>query len=104
LRHADPECTQWHAFYHPGIINIRNENGKMTLARLIPAWTAMPAHFTPRPTFAPDHQQRNFSAQIASIHNLTFYCWLVGQARLKIEEVYLMNGRVKMVKIVSQRL
>ena len=43
-------------------------------------------------------------AQIASIHNLTFYLWLVREARKKIEEGTFMEWKNKMVKIVSDRL
>ncbi len=43
-------------------------------------------------------------AQIASIHNLTFYLWLVQQARQKIEEGVFLEWKNKMVKIVSTRL
>jgi len=59
-------------FTHPGIINIRNEKWKDDLSRLIPAWTAMPAHFTPQGL--PSHliiSKEILGAQIASIHNLT---------------------------------
>jgi len=43
-------------------------------------------------------------AQIASIHNLTFYIWLVKQARQKIQEGTFTQWKNDMVKIVSQRL
>jgi len=43
-------------------------------------------------------------AQIASIHNLTFYLWLVRQARQKIKEGTFTQWKNDMVKIVSQRL
>ncbi|HTH54439.1 MAG TPA: tRNA guanosine(34) transglycosylase Tgt [Cyclobacteriaceae bacterium] len=43
-------------------------------------------------------------AQIASVHNLTFYLWLVRQARQKIEEGVFQEWKNKMVKTVSTRL
>jgi len=43
-------------------------------------------------------------AQIASVHNLAFYLWLVKQAREKIEQGTFAEWKNKMVKTVSQRL
>ncbi len=43
-------------------------------------------------------------AQVASIHNLTFYLWLVGEARAQIEKGTFFDWKEKMVKKVSQRL
>jgi queuine tRNA-ribosyltransferase len=43
-------------------------------------------------------------AQIASVHNLTFYLWLVRQARERIAEGTFAEWKNKMVKIVSTRL
>ncbi|MFO0332220.1 MAG: tRNA-guanine transglycosylase, partial [Bacteroidota bacterium] len=43
-------------------------------------------------------------AQNASIHNLTFYLWLVRQARQKIEEGTFTEWKNKMVKTVTARL
>lgn len=43
-------------------------------------------------------------AQIASIHNLTFYLWLVKTARERIMEGNFLNWKAQMVKKVTQRL
>ena len=43
-------------------------------------------------------------AQIASIHNLTFYLWLVKEARKQIIEGTFVLWKESMVKKVSQRL
>lgn len=43
-------------------------------------------------------------AQIASIHNLTFYLWLVTTAREKIMQGTFLSWKNEMVKKVSQRL
>ena len=43
-------------------------------------------------------------AQIASIHNLAFYLWLVKEARLKIIEGNFGDWKNKMVKNISQKL
>lgn len=42
--------------------------------------------------------------QIASLHNLGFYLWLVGEARKKIEEGTFGTWKDEMVKITTQRL
>jgi queuine tRNA-ribosyltransferase len=44
------------------------------------------------------------AAQIASIHNLSFYLWLVGQAREKIKTGEFSVWKDMMVKKVSTRL
>ena len=44
------------------------------------------------------------AAQIASVHNLTFYLWLVRQAREKILDGTFAEWKTAMVKQVSQRL
>jgi queuine tRNA-ribosyltransferase len=46
----------------------------------------------------------NLGAQIASIHNLGFYLWLVGEARKKIEEGNFTKWKNSMVKKLSERL
>jgi queuine tRNA-ribosyltransferase len=42
-------------------------------------------------------------AQIASIHNLTFYLWLVREARQQILAGTFGEWKNRMVKVVSQR-
>jgi len=44
------------------------------------------------------------AAQIASVHNLGFYLWLVKEARKKIIEGTFLEWKNKMVKQVAQRL
>jgi queuine tRNA-ribosyltransferase len=43
-------------------------------------------------------------AQIASLHNLAFYLWLVGEARNKIEQGEFSVWKEKMVKTLMQRI
>lgn len=92
-------------FTTQGIINIRNEKWKDDLSELDPE---VGGHVS---TFYSKAYLRHLiiskeilGAQIASIHNLTFYLWLVRQARQKIEEGTFAAWKDKMVKIVSQRL
>lgn len=44
------------------------------------------------------------AAQIATLHNLSFFLWLVGESRRKIEEGTFCSWKNEMVKSVSQRL
>jgi queuine tRNA-ribosyltransferase len=92
-------------FTTQGIINIRNEKWKDDLA---PIDAELGGHVS---TFYSKAYLRHLiiskeilGAQIASIHNLTFYLWLVQQARQKIEEGVFLEWKNKMVKIVSTRL
>ena len=92
-------------FTTQGIINIRNEKWKDDLSGLDPE---IGGHVS---TFYSKAYLRHLiiskeilGAQIASIHNLTFYLWLVRQARQQIEAGTFAAWKNKMVKIVSQRL
>jgi queuine tRNA-ribosyltransferase len=92
-------------FTTQGIINIRNEKWKDDLA---PIDAELGGHVS---TFYSKAYLRHLiiskeilGAQIASIHNPTFYLWLVQQARQKIEEGVFLEWKNKMVKIVSTRL
>jgi queuine tRNA-ribosyltransferase len=92
-------------FTTAGIINIRNEKWKEDLS---PLDAGLGGHVS---TFYSKAYLRHLiiskeilGAQIASIHNLTFYLWLVRQAREKIEAGEFVAWKNKMVKVVSQRL
>jgi len=92
-------------FTTEGIINIRNEKWKDDLTPIDPA---LGGHVS---TFYSKAYLRHLiiskeilGAQIASIHNLTFYLWLVSEARQKIEEGTFVEWKNRMVKIVATRL
>ena len=92
-------------FTTQGIINIRNEKWKEDLSALDPTLGGEISTFYSKAYLR--HliiSKEILGAQIASIHNLTFYLWLVQQARQKIEESTFNEWKDKMVKIVSQRL
>jgi queuine tRNA-ribosyltransferase len=92
-------------FTTQGIINIRNERWKEDLSPIDPGLTAYASNFYSKAYLR--HLVINkeiLGAQIASIHNLTFYLWLVNEARQKIEEGTFAEWKNRMVKIVSQRL
>lgn len=88
-----------------GIINIRNEKWKEDLS---PIDVALGGHVS---TFYTKAYLRHLviskeilGAQIASIHNLTFYLWLVRTARERILDGTFRQWKDKMVPVVSQRL
>jgi queuine tRNA-ribosyltransferase len=92
-------------FTTQGIINIRNEKWKNDLE---PLDSVLGGHVS---SFYSKAYLRHLiiskeilGAQIASIHNLTFYLWLVRQARERITQGNFAEWKNKMVKILSQRL
>ncbi len=50
------------------------------------------------------HSKELLGGQIASVHNLTFYLWLVKQARQKIEEGNFLRWKNQMLPKLMQRL
>ncbi|MDH4090286.1 MAG: tRNA guanosine(34) transglycosylase Tgt [Cyclobacteriaceae bacterium] len=92
-------------FTTDGIINIRNEKWKDDLSPIDAALGG----------YASGSHSKSYlrhliiskeilGAQIASIHNLTFYLWLVQEARKQIIEGTFTVWKEKMVKKVSNRL
>ncbi len=92
-------------FTTQGIINIRNEKWKDDLSALdIELGGHISTSYSKAYLRHLIISKEILGAQIASVHNLTFYLWLVRQARQKIEEGTFAAWKNKMVKIVSQRL
>ncbi len=92
-------------FTTEGIINIRNEKWKDDLSPIDSNLGGYASTFYSKAYLR--HliiSKEILGAQIASIHNLTFYLWLVKQARIKIQEGTFVEWKNKMVKQVSQRL
>jgi queuine tRNA-ribosyltransferase len=92
-------------FTTQGIINIRNEKWKDDLTPIDPGLGGYASTLHSKAYLR--HliiSKEILGAQIASIHNLTFYVWLVKQARQKIQEGTFAQWKNDMVKIVSQRL
>lgn len=92
-------------FTQNGIINIRNEKWKNDFSPLDENGT----------TFADTQYTKAYlrhllvcnellAAQIASVHNLGFYLWLVKEARRRILDGTFVEWKTKMVKQVAQRL
>ncbi|MGC4021536.1 MAG: tRNA guanosine(34) transglycosylase Tgt [Cyclobacteriaceae bacterium] len=92
-------------FTTQGIINIRNEQWKNDHTPIDAELGGYVSTFHSKAYLR--HliiSKEILGAQIASVHNLTFYLWLVKQARLKIEEGVFLEWKNKMVKQVSTRL
>jgi queuine tRNA-ribosyltransferase len=88
-----------------GVINIRNEKWKDDLSALDSALGGYVS--TTHSKAYLRHliiSKEILGAQIASIHNLTFYLWLVREARKKIEEGIFAPWKNVMTKTLSQRL
>ena len=88
-----------------GIINIRNEKWKDDLSALDEGLGAYVSSFYSKAYLRHLIMSKEIlGAQIASIHNLTFYLWLVKEARNKIEDGTFSEWKKRMTKIVSERL
>jgi queuine tRNA-ribosyltransferase len=92
-------------FTSEGIINIRNEKWKEDLSCIDPLLDNEVSRFYSRAYLR--HliiSKEILGAQIASIHNLAFYLWLVGEARRQIISGTFAQWKTQMVKKVSRRL
>ena len=92
-------------FTTQGIINIRNEKWKDDFTAIDAELGGHVSNFYSKAYLR--HliiSKEILGAQIASIHNLTFYLWLVNQARQKIEDGTFVDWKNRMVKIVATRL
>ncbi len=92
-------------FTTQGIVNIRNEKWKSDLSPLDETLGGYASTFYSKAYLR--HliiSKEILGAQIASIHNLTFYLWLVKEARKQIINGTFIDWKNTMVKIVSTRL
>ncbi len=92
-------------FTTEGIINIRNNKWKFDFSPIDPAGiTYVDTQYSKaylRHLFIAGER---LAAQIASIHNLGFYLWLVGQAREHIHKGDFKEWKEKILKKISRRL
>ncbi len=92
-------------FTSEGIINLKNKKWEDDFSDLDPLGTSYVDT-----TYSKAYLRHLFAAnemlgrQVASIHNLAFYLWLVGEARNKIIEGTFSSWKNVMVKKVQQRL
>ncbi|RPA70038.1 tRNA guanosine(34) transglycosylase Tgt [Cyclobacteriaceae bacterium YHN15] len=92
-------------FTSEGIINIRNEKWKDDFSPIDPPIGSYVSSFYSKAYLR--HltiSKEILAAQIASIHNLSFYLWLVGQAREHIKNGDFATWKNQMVEKVSRRL
>jgi queuine tRNA-ribosyltransferase len=92
-------------FTSEGILNIRNEKWKQDFSPIDETIGGYVSTFYSKAYLR--HlvlSNEILGAQIASVHNLTFYLWLVRQARQRIKDGSFTAWKNKMVKVVSQRL
>jgi queuine tRNA-ribosyltransferase len=92
-------------FTTQGIINIRNEKWKDDLTPLDAGLNNYASNFYSKAYLR--HliiSKEILGAQIASIHNLAFYLWLVSEARERIIDGTFTSWKNKMVSLVSARL
>jgi queuine tRNA-ribosyltransferase len=92
-------------FTTQGIVNIRNERWKDDFGPIDPVLGGYASSFYSKAYLR--HllkAEEILGAQIASIHNLTFYLWLVGQAREQILAGTFAEWKPRMVAQVMQRL
>lgn len=92
-------------FTTQGIINIRNEKWKNDLSPIDERLGGYASTFYTKAYLRHLHINKEIlGAQIATLQNLTFYLWLVREARKKVIEGKFAEWKNKMVKIVAQRL
>ncbi len=92
-------------FTTQGIINIRNERWKNELSPIDEALGGYVSTFYSKAYLRHlIHSKEMLGAQIASIHNLSFYLWLVRQARKHIEAGDFGTWKDQMITQVMQRL
>ena len=92
-------------FTSEGIINIRNEKWKNDFSPIDPALPySLKDYYTKAYLRLLMISKEILGAQIASIQNLTFYLWLMSQAREQIKAGTFSTWKNKMVKQVAQRL
>ncbi len=92
-------------FTSEGIMNMRNRKWADDFTELDPAGTAFVDHVYSRAYVR--HlfiAQELLAMQIASIHNLAFYLWLVGEARKHIIAGDFATWKPQMIERVTRRL
>ncbi|MEM6844203.1 MAG: tRNA guanosine(34) transglycosylase Tgt [Bacteroidota bacterium] len=92
-------------FTTQGIINIRNEKWKDDLSPIDETLGGYVSTFYSKAYLRHlIHSKEMLGAQIASVHNLTFYLWLTRQAREKIQEGDFATWKNQIIPKVMQRL
>lgn len=92
-------------FTRNGIINIKNEKWKDDFSAIEAESDLLVDQIHSKAYLRHlIRSQEILGAQIASLHNLHFYLWLMKEARAKILDGSFYNWKEKMVKVLAQRL
>ncbi len=92
-------------FTRNGIINIKNEKWKNDFSAIdAESDLFSDLHYSKAYLRHLIHSKEILGAQIASLHNLHFYIWLVGQAREKIINGDFYDWKNKMVQVLGVKL
>jgi len=92
-------------FTKHGAINIRNEKWKNDFSPIDPEGTSFVDQYYSKAYLRHlNHSQEILGAQIATLHNLAFYLWLVGEARVQIKAGTFSSWKDQMVKQMNNRL
>lgn len=92
-------------FTSEGVINIKNEKWKGDFSPVDPNLGGyVDSFYTKAYLRHLVHSKEMLGAQIASVHNLTFYLWLVKEARKNIQEGTFIDWKNEMVKKLTTRL
>ncbi len=92
-------------FTSEGTINIKNKKWENDFSPIDPNGTSfVDSQYSKAYLRHLIKANERLAAQIASIHNLAFYLWLVGEARTKINEGTFLEWKKMMVKKLDTRL
>jgi len=92
-------------FTSEGILNMRNEKWKNDFSPVDPNGTSFVDHHYTKAYLRHLYVSKEMlAAQIGSMHNLTFYLWLVGEARKHIQAGDFAQWKDVMVKKLTTRL
>ncbi|MFT4754367.1 MAG: queuine tRNA-ribosyltransferase [Salibacteraceae bacterium] len=92
-------------FTSEGILNMRNKKWENDFSPIDPNGTSYVDQYYSKAYLRHlVHSKEILAAQIATIHNLAFYLWLVGEARTQIINGTFDTWKPMMVKKVTQRL
>ena len=88
-----------------GILNIKNEKWKKDFSPLDPNGTSyVDSTYSKAYLRHLIHSKETLAIQIATIHNLSFYLWLVKEARIQIKAGTFVSWKNKMVPKLGNRL
>ena len=91
-------------FTTEGVINIRNEKWREDFSPLDPAGVSMVDSYTKAYLRHLIISGEMLAAQIASLHNIAFYMWLVGEARRHILDDTYAEWKPRILDKISRRL